>query len=96
MNESIYKKADNDPNYLLVHKRSLIAMSHCMGLAIKSYSICTGIKLDDVAHQLGQLANIHARGLSEGQLNYVIEQLLTYQKETGVIEVKEFPPDEVN
>ncbi|MBE9214555.1 hypothetical protein IQ247_18090 [Plectonema cf. radiosum LEGE 06105] len=63
-----YKMPENDPDYVLVHKRSLIAMSHCMGLALKSYAICSSCDLNEVTQQLAHYANTHAQSLSKKML----------------------------
>lgn len=88
-----YKIHKDDPDYVLIHKRALVAMSHCMGLALKSYSISSGQDMQEVTRQLSYLANCHAYELSQSNLDFVINQLIEHQGESGVIELKDLIND---
>lgn len=76
---------ENDPEYVLIHKRALIAMSHCMGLALKSYATCSKFNLAEITKDLSDYANTLASRLSKNNLDYVIKRLVEHQSEGSVV-----------
>ncbi|AFY54636.1 hypothetical protein Riv7116_2105 [Rivularia sp. PCC 7116] len=89
MKEESYKIPDNDPNYVLVHKRALVAMSHCVGLAIQSFAVCSGSEMQETTLQFSHYANSHVHELSQQQLDFVIEQLIKNQGKSGILDLKD-------
>lgn len=88
MNKELSYKKSTEPDYVLVHKRALIAQSHCIGLAFKGYSICSGSDVQEAARQFSYYANCHVNKLTEEQVNYVVEQLIKRQGESSILELK--------
>ncbi|WP_414625188.1 hypothetical protein [Calothrix sp. CCY 0018] len=66
-----------------------MSTSHCLGLALKSYSICSGCDMQEITRQLAYHANRHAHELTEQQLEIVIEKLIKHQGDSGVLELKD-------
>lgn len=89
MDKELSYKKSTEPDYVLVHKRALIAQSHCVGLALKCYSVCSGSDIQDITKQLSFYANSHVNELTVEQVNLVVEQLIERQGESGIIELKD-------